>query len=418
MIGCPKDGAGKAQNMNRRRFLFSAGGALLTGLAHAKAGRMGKPRVTAATASRKITLSLCGDVMTGRGIDQILPHPGEPHLYEPYLRSAVEYVKLAERKSGRILRPVEFGYVWGDALNEWERVRPDVRIANLETTVTSSGNAAPNKVIHYRMHPDNLPCLTEAGFDCLVLANNHAMDFGSTGLVQTLETLHRGGIRTAGAGRNALEAAAPAIIEVPGKGRVLVFAWGMASSGVTRDLGAGKDRGGVNVLPDLSRETVKAIARQVRAVRRPRDIVVASIHWGDNWNFSIFRGERDFAHRLIETAGVDVVHGHSSHHVKGIEVFRDRPILYGCGDFLNDYEGITGYEEFRADLTLMYFPTLDPATGELERFVMTPTQIRQFRVGRASEQGVRWLADTLNGEGQRFGTRVAIDIDGTLRLVW
>jgi poly-gamma-glutamate synthesis protein (capsule biosynthesis protein) len=113
-----------------------------------------------------------------------------------------------------------------------------------------------------------------------------------------------------------------------------------------------------------------------------------------------------------------VVHGHSSHHVKGIEVFRDRPILYGCGDFLNDYEGITGYEEFRADLALMYFPTLDPATGELERFVMTPTQIRQFRVGRASEQGVRWLADTLNGEGQRFGTRVAIDTDSTLRLVW
>jgi poly-gamma-glutamate synthesis protein (capsule biosynthesis protein) len=356
--------------------------------------------------------------MTGRGIDQILPHPGEPHLHEPYLRSAVEYVKLAERKSGRIPQPVDFGYVWGDALNEWERVRPDVRIANLETTVTSSGNAAPNKVIHYRMRPENLPCLTEAGFDCLVLANNHAMDFGSTGLVQTLKTLHRAGIRTAGAGRNAQEATAPAIIEVPGKGRVLVYAWGTASSGVTRDLAAGKDRSGVNVLPDLSRETVKAIARQVRMVRQSRDIVVASIHWGENWNFSIFRGERDFAHGLIETAGVDVVHGHSSHHVKGIEIFRDRPILYGCGDFLNDYEGIAGYEEFRADLSLMYFPTLDPDTGKLEHFVMTPTQIRQFRVGRAPEQGVRWLVDTLNQEGQRFGTRVAIDADGRLRLDW
>jgi poly-gamma-glutamate synthesis protein (capsule biosynthesis protein) len=379
---------------------------------------MGKPRVTAATASRKITLFLCGDVMTGRGIDQILPHSGEPHLYEPYLRSAVEYVKLAERKSGRILRPVEFGYVWGDALNELERVRPNVRIANLETTVTSSGNAAPNKVIHYRMHPENLPCLTEAGFDCLVLANNHAMDFGSTGLVQTLETLHRGGIRTAGAGRDTQKAATPAIIEVPDKGRVVVFAWGMPSSGVTRDLAAGADRSGLNVLSDLSQATVKAVARQIDAIRQPRDVVVASIHWGENWNFNITGDERNFARGLIEIAGVDAVHGHSSHHIKGIEVFRDRPILYGCGDFLNDYEGIAGYEEFRSDLALMYFPTFDPATGKLERLVMTPTQTRQFRVSRAPEQGVRWLADTLNREGQEFGTRVAIDIDGTLRLVW
>ena len=112
------------------------------------------------------------------------------------------------------------------------------------------------------------------------------------------------------------------------------------------------------------------------------------------------------------------MHGHSSHHVKGIEVYRDRPILYGCGDFLNDYEGIAGFEEFRGDLALMYFPTFVPATGKLERFVMTPTQVRQFRVGRAPEQGVRWLADTLNREGQQFGTSVAIDTDGTLRLDW
>jgi poly-gamma-glutamate synthesis protein (capsule biosynthesis protein) len=163
---------------------------------------------------------------------------------------------------------------------------------------------------------------------------------------------------------------------------------------------------------------VKAVARQIDAIRQPRDVVVASIHWGENWNFNITGDERNFARGLIEIAGVDAVHGHSSHHIKGIEVFRDRPILYGCGDFLNDYEGIAGYEEFRSDLALMYFPTFDPATGKLERLVMTPTQTRQFRVSRAPEQGVRWLADTLNREGQEFGTRVAIDIDGTLRLVW
>ena len=59
------------------------------------------------------------------------------------------------------------------------------------------------------------------------------------------------------------------------------------------------------------------------------------------------------------------MHGHSSHHVKAIEVFRGRLILYGCGDFLTDYEGVGGYEEFRGDLALMYFVELDSGTGEL-----------------------------------------------------
>ncbi len=397
--------------MNRRQFLASIGTGLLTSFA-SRAGR------AIANPSPSITLFLGGDVMTGRGIDQILPHPGAAHLREPYLHSAIEYVKLAERKSGPIPRPAGFSYVWGDALAEWQRLAPDVRIANLETTVTSRGDAALNRAIHYRMHPENVACLTRAGFDCLTLANNHMMDFGSAGLLQTLTILHQAGLKTAGAGRNAKEAKAPAKFNVAGKGRVLMFAWALASSGVEADLRAGKERPGVNYLPDLSQATVEIIARQVHALRRPHDIVVASIHWGPNWGFSVFRDERAFAHALIDAANVDVVHGHSSHNVKGIEVYRDRPILYGCGDLLNDYEGIGGHEEFRADLSLMYFPTLDPATGRLERLVMIPIQIRQFRIVRAPQDGVRWLADTLNREGRVLGTRVAVDADGTLRLVW
>lgn len=79
-----------------------------------------------------------------------------------------------------------------------------------------------------------------------------------------------------------------------------------------------------------------------------------------------------FAHRLIDEAGVDIIHGHSSHHVKAIEVYKDKLILYGCGDFLNDYEGIGGYEEFRADLALMYFATVEPSTGKVFDLHMTP----------------------------------------------
>lgn len=79
----------------------------------------------------RITLFLCGDVMTGRGIDQVLPHPNDPILYEPYMNSAMGYVDLAEMMNGPLARPVDFSYVWGDALEELARVSPDVRIINL-----------------------------------------------------------------------------------------------------------------------------------------------------------------------------------------------------------------------------------------------------------------------------------------------
>ena len=366
--------------------------------------------------SRHITLFLCGDVMTGRGIDQILPHPGKPHLFEPYMRSALGYVELAEEVSGRIQRPVDFAYIWGDALDAFRRLGSDLRIVNLETAVTSSEDAWPNKGIHYRMHPANLPCLTAAGIDCCVLANNHVMDWGCKGLTETLDSLHRAGIVTAGAGRDAAEAAAPAVLEMPGKGRVLVFAWGMEDSGVPREWAAGANRPGINFLSDLSARSLEAIARQVRAAKQAGDLTVASLHWGGNWGFDVSAQQRDFAHRLIDAAGVDVVHGHSSHHVKGIEVYRNKPIIYGCGDFLNDYEGIGGYEQYRGDLALMYFPTLEE--GRLTRFAMTPTQTHRFRVNYAPEVGVCWLMATLNREGRQFGTQMVRLAEQDLLLSW
>ena len=167
-----------------------------------------------------VRLFLCGDVMTGRGIDQVLAHPGKPDLFESYMRSAVGYVQLAERVAGFIGRGLDFAYPWGEALAVLRERRPDARIINLETAVTASDDAQPGKGIHYRMHPDNLPCITSAEIDCCVLANNHVMDWGRAGLAQTLSVLHAAGLRTAGAGRDAQEAGAPAVMELPaGRGQ-------------------------------------------------------------------------------------------------------------------------------------------------------------------------------------------------------
>jgi poly-gamma-glutamate synthesis protein (capsule biosynthesis protein) len=379
-----------------------------------------KPKNSQASekALRPITVFMCGDVMTGRGIDQVLPHPCNPAIHEPFMKNARGYVEIAEQANGPIEKPVGFSYIWGDALDELKRAAPDVRIINLETSVTASDHYWEGKGINYRMHPDNVAVLTAAGIDICALANNHVLDWGYTGLAETLAALHHAGIRTAGAGKNDREARAAAAMTVPGKGRVVVFSFGLRSSGILSNWAANDTKPGVYLLADLSERSLGDIRQQTAAVRREGDVVVASIHWGSNWGHDISRRQRRFAHRLIDAAGVDIVHGHSSHHVRAIEIYRNKLILYGCGDFLNDYEGIGGHEEFRGDLSLMYFATVDPATGRLLKLEMTPTQVRRFQIVRASGADTRWLKDTLNRQGAAFGTRAVDTGDGRLCLQW
>jgi poly-gamma-glutamate synthesis protein (capsule biosynthesis protein) len=365
-----------------------------------------------------ITLFMCGDVMTGRGIDQVLPYPSDPTIHESYMKSARGYVDIAEEVSGPIDYPVSFSYIWGDSLKEFDRVAPDVRIINLETSVTRSNDYWKGKGINYRMHPENISSLTAAKIDVCSLANNHVLDWGYAGLLETLATLTKVNIKIAGAGRNLREAQAPAVLKVLGKGRVIVFAFGLGTSGVPSNWGATDKRPGVNLLRDLSDKSLVDIQEKVRAIKGRGDIVVVSLHWGSNWGYGIPRAHTIFAHRLIDEVDVDIIHGHSSHHVRAIEVYKDKLILYGCGDFLNDYEGISGYEEFRADLSLMYFARVDPLTGKLLGLQMTPTKTRRFKVNKASNADTLWLKDTLNREGTKFGTGVRIVEDNRLILRW
>ena len=365
-----------------------------------------------------VTLFMTGDVMTGRGIDQVLPYPGDPVIYEGYMKSAKGYVQIAEEANGPIPRPTAFSYIWGDALEELERRKPDLKLINLETSITASTDYWKDKGINYRMHPQNIPVLTRAGIDFCALANNHVLDWGYAGLLETLQTLKKANIISSGAGRNLSAAAAPAVTAIPGKGRVIMFSFGLESSGIPLSWAATADKPGVNLLKDLSDNTVRHISQTVRKIKQKNDIVVASIHWGGNWGYKVPGRQKKFAHRLIDAAGVDIIHGHSSHHVKGIEVYKQKLILYGCGDFINDYEGISGHEEFRANLSLMYFVTVDPSTGKLGQLKMIPTQMRRFRVNRASSEATLWLKDTLNREGVRFGTRVILDKENALLMRW
>jgi poly-gamma-glutamate capsule biosynthesis protein CapA/YwtB (metallophosphatase superfamily) len=363
---------------------------------------------------RSLRVFLCGDVMTGRGIDQVLPYPVNPILYEPYVRDAREYLDLAEKANGPIQRPISFDYIWGAALEELERARVDLRIVNLETAITSAETHWPGKGIHYRMHPRNIGCLAAAGINACALANNHVLDWGYSGLSETLQTLDAAGIAHSGAGENADVAAAPAVLDVAGKGRVLLFSFGSVTSGIPREWRATGVCPGVNLLDDLSEATAARTASQMRSLQQPGDLLVASIHWGGNWGYDIPPEQIGFAHRLIEER-IGVVHGHSSHHVKAIEVFKGHLILYGCGDFLTDYEGISGYESLRGDLGMIYLVELDSQSGQLRSARLVPMQMRHFRLERASAADARWLCDLLNTLGASFGTKVHM-ADNSLTL--
>jgi poly-gamma-glutamate capsule biosynthesis protein CapA/YwtB (metallophosphatase superfamily) len=356
---------------------------------------------------RIIRLFLCGDVMIGRGIDQVLAHPCDPALHESYVHSALHYVRLAEEANGPIPRRADPSYIWGAALDGWNLKKPDARIINLETSVTRSGDYVI-KGINYRVSPENASCLTASAIDCCVLANNHVLDWGYAGLSETLSTLRRLGIKTAGAGHNLDEASSPARLDVPDKAHVLIFSFALPSSGVPRGWAATGDSPGVNFLRDLSPESIAKIGMQIARARQPADVILVSIHWGSNWGYEIPDDQQRFAHALIDDFGVSIVHGHSSHHAKGIEIYRNRLILYGCGDFLNDYEGIDGYEAFRGDLALMYFADLDAATADLVSLELVPLQIRNFQFVQPSRPDVEWLQQRLDRECRRFGASAVL----------
>lgn len=368
--------------------------------------------------SEPIRIFMSGDVMTGRGIDQILPYPSNPTIYESYMKKSTGYVDLAAKARGAIQKPVSYSYVWGDAIQEMEFMSPDIRIINLETSITESNDYWKGKGIHYRMHPKNIPIITVAQIDFCSLANNHILDWGYAGLSETLKTLASTRVKSAGAGRTLQEAEKPAVLRAHGKGRVIVFSYGSGTSGIPQSWAASEGRPGVNLLKDLSDKTVKRIAEHVSGIKQKGDVIVVSIHWGNNWGYDIPPGQKAFAHNLIDKAGVDIVHGHSSHHVKGIEVYNGRLIIYGCGDLLNDYEGIGGHEGFRPDLSLMYFASVDPSSGKLIRLQMIPTQMKRFRIQKATRPDALWLKDTLNREGKKLGSRVEINKGNRLILKW
>ena len=350
-----------------------------------------------------LKLLLGGDLMLGRGIDQLMPHPSEPLLYEAVVHDARHYVRLAEQRHGPIAAPFKPEQPWGDSLRWIEQFNPKLRLVNLETAITSSDRPWPGKGVHYRLHPANIAALQAARIDGCSLANNHSLDWGFNGLAETLQVLHQAGIQTVGAGLSPHQAQRPARWHL-GDGRaLLLFAWAFTSSGAPPAWAARPGQPGLALLSGINSATVKWLCRCINRQRQPGDHVVVSLHWGGNWVPVIPEQHRWLARRLIELAGVDVVFGHSSHHPLPLEIYRGRLILYGCGDLINDYEGLPAHGPWRSDLVCLYGVELQPGGGALAALELQPFQLRGFQLREASSSDRQLLERQLGLEASPAG---------------
>jgi poly-gamma-glutamate capsule biosynthesis protein CapA/YwtB (metallophosphatase superfamily) len=253
-----------------------------------------------------LAVALLGDVMLGRLVD-----------------------------AGLAARAPDAGFVWGNALPLLRGgLAPpggaQLNFANLETAVTNHTERYPGKAFNFKMAPANVGALRAAQIRAVSLANNHALDYSARGLEETLATLAGAGVATAGAGVDAAAAAAPAVVRAGGVN--VAF---LAMSDHPAEWAATPRRPGINYI-DPERYDRAALAAQVAAARAAGDLLVVSVHCGPNWAWRPAPAIRALGRALVEL-GADVVFGHSSHHVQGIEVYRGAPIVYGAGDFVDDY---------------------------------------------------------------------------------
>lgn len=363
-------------------------------------------------AHSQITMMLTGDVMIGRGIDQLFEPHCHPKLHEPWMTDARHYVDLAEGINGPIPQPVTHTYVWGDSLEDCAKEKPDFRIINLETSLTLSETFATEKSIHYRAHPNQVGILRAANIDGCILANNHIMDWGREGLKETIHTLNVANIRYAGAGCDADEAQKAIEFSLPST-TLKLAAWGSVTSGIPLNWQAGEQQSGVNIMEVLS---LRHILQTLKALSAKGTLLIVSIHWGDNWGNDIPLEQRSLAHTLIERGGASIVHFHSSHHPKAIELHRNRLILYGAGDLINDYEGITGHEEYLPHLGVIYFPLIDLISGQVVTLRLRVYVRRNMRLIRATEKEVAELSSFLRKPCFALGTRL-IQADGNTLML-
>jgi poly-gamma-glutamate synthesis protein (capsule biosynthesis protein) len=308
-------------------------------------------------------LLLVGDVMLGRLVNQTLKYA-----------------------------PPE--YPWGDTLSLFAKA--DVRMCNLECVISDRGrpwNVTP-KVFHFRSDRKNVAVLKRASIDAVSLANNHTLDYEYEAMFDMLATLDRESIGHAGAGRDRVEAAVPAVVSAQGLRIGLVAFTDNEPNWEATDHLPGIFHVPVGTEDPREARLFEAIGRAKSMV----DFLVVSAHWGPNWGYRPPAAHVPFARSLVD-AGADVVFGHSGHVFRGIDVYKERPILYCAGDFIDDY---AVDEVERNDESFIF--VVQTEGQRIVRVLAFPTIIQEFQARRAHGRQAEAIAGKMALLCQELGT--------------
>ncbi|MDP4150736.1 MAG: CapA family protein [Bacteroidota bacterium] len=308
-----------------------------------------------------VHIGLAGDVMIGRTVDRSI--------------SAKGYV-----------------YPWGNMLHLLRET--DMNIVNLETTLTTSVQKV-EKTFNFKASQDKIKTLTEARITAVNLANNHILDFSGEGLQDTLQALASGHIAHAGAGLNEETASAPLILNCR---NMRVGMLGMTNN--EPGWKAGPSHYGVNYFDFFSAHDQERALDQIRRVRSLADIVLVSIHWGPNMEEKPHPVFVELAHEMIGQ-GADIIHGHSAHIFQGIEVYRNKLILYDTGDLIDDYAVDPILRNDRSFFFIVY-----AENRRLLKLKLIPLSIGHCQVNLADEDSWMWSIRRMKELSASFGTRI------------
>ncbi|MDB5037037.1 MAG: hypothetical protein JWQ35_565 [Bacteriovoracaceae bacterium] len=313
--------------------------------------------------SKNCTIALLGDVMLGRLINDVLSH-----------------------------EPPEFP--WGNTLSILKKA--DFRICNLECAITDFTLpwTETYKVFHFRTDTKNIAALDIADINLVSLANNHILDFRLWGMAETLKTLAVADISFAGAGMNIEEASMPVIFKI----NDLKFGF-IAFTDNEPEWEATKTKAGLLfAVVDLEDERAKFLLKKIEEAKKAVDFLIVSAHWGPNWSYFPPPEQIPFAHALID-AGADLIFGHSAHVFRGIEFYRDRPILYSCGDFIDDY---AVDPDQRNDESFIFLLQIE--NGKTKSLQLIPTVIETFQAKLPEKEERFVIVNKMKELCAHFGT--------------
>lgn len=266
-------------------------------------------------------------------------------------------------------------YPWGDTLKIMNCA--NICMCNLECVISDKGfscSIAP-KVYHFRSAAKNMDVLSEGNINAVSLANNHVLDYGHEALLDMFLQLKEMRIFFAGAGKNRAETQKLKVITLEGiKLGILAFTDNQPN------WEAGEDRPGIWYIPvDLDDERMHKMINLVKTIKGQIDILIISAHWGGNWGTSPPAKHRIVGKALID-AGADIIFGHSAHIFRGIEIYRNKAIIYSTGDFLNDY---MIHPIARNDQSFIW--EIEVVQTELQGINLYPITIRNFQAQLAKD---------------------------------